>query len=59
MIQSCALSRSKRDPILYVVREHESDKLSKSFQQLDLFTESSSDIVSVITMFLLDSLQPV
>lgn len=39
--------RSPNDNRLFIVQEHDPDMLSKSFDELHLFADSSGDLVSV------------
>ena len=43
----CVVGSSKKDPRLYLVYSHDSHALSQSFDELQLFDEHSSDLVSV------------
>ncbi|CAH1798395.1 unnamed protein product, partial [Owenia fusiformis] len=48
MEKTLSIKKSNNDSKLYIVREHDPQALSKSFDELQLFTDHSQDIVSKI-----------
>lgn len=47
----CLVSRSPSDPRLFIVHDHDPEMLSKSFNELSLFSDSSGAYVQVSIYF--------
>ena len=49
---SCTCCRSSQDSCLFLVRDHDPQALSKSFDELNLFEEQTEDIITVSADFI-------